>query len=236
MASSINFDNGGERFNIHLDAQGNLNFNANGTDGNGSTRVSMSDDTGTLTIGGSGTFGALQLKNSSDGNTIFIGASGTEATALLGGGANDPLNGIVRLGNTQGLTTIELQGSTGNCRCVSHTETSDLRLKTSIAPLLDALAKVLAMRGVRYQRKEENSPSKTLTEETEIGFIGQEVESICPEIVSTDSRGYKSLKYTRLTALLVEAIKGQQQLIQQQASALGEALNRIAQLETNIKV
>ena len=61
------------------------------------------------------------------------------------------------------------------------------------------------------------------------------METVCPEIVSTDSEGYKSLNYSRLTPILVEAIKEQQKLIQRQASAFQEAVERIAWIETAMK-
>ena len=48
---------------------------------------------------------------------------------------------------------------------------------------------------------------------TQMGLIAQEVESIVPEVVHTDEKGYKSIDYGHLTALLVEAIKDQQKLI-----------------------
>ena len=60
MASVVNFDQlpTGQVFNINLDLFGNLNFNANGQNGGGSTRLAISDDSGQVTIGGSGVFGA----------------------------------------------------------------------------------------------------------------------------------------------------------------------------------
>src|SRR6266705_3188305 len=51
MASSINLDNGGELFNIHLDSSGNLLFNANNVDGAGNIRMSINDDSGNVGIG-----------------------------------------------------------------------------------------------------------------------------------------------------------------------------------------
>ena len=102
MPRSVNFDNGPvERFNIDLDPQGNLNFNANGTDGNGNRRLQINDDSGQLTIGGSGQFAALQLLSATNGNVVFVGSTATQATALLGGG-NSGQNGVVRLGNAAG--------------------------------------------------------------------------------------------------------------------------------------
>ena len=40
-----------------------------------------------------------------------------------------------------------------------------------------------------------------------MGLIAQEVESILPEIVATTADGYKAIKYERVVALLVEAVK-----------------------------
>lgn len=126
-----------------------------------------------------------------------------------------------------------MNGSSGNIVCNNLTQRSDLRLKKKIAPLLNALNKVLAMRGVRYERKQENSQHKDCGVDSQIGFIGQEMETVCPELVSTDSEGYKSLNYSRLTPILVEA--KQQQLIQRQASALQEAVEKMARIEIAMK-
>jgi hypothetical protein len=272
MPSSLNLDNGVERFNIHLDAQGNLQLNANGVNGAGSTRLQVFDENGQIRIGGSGQFGTLQFVSPSDDNTIFIGAGGSEATAIFGGG-NSGLSGVLQLGSSQGLitidmqgsvgnlvlganpsgstpgqdgdllvrdgvggTSIQMQGSNGNIRAVSVTETSDLRFKKDIAPLSNALDTILAMRGVRYFLKQEASSPRAFSEKSQIGFVGQEMETVCPEVVSTDSDGYKSLNYSRLTPILVEAVKEQQRLITQQALALKEALAKIDQLEEKMQV
>ena len=89
MASVVNFDlaipGGFQGFNIQLDSDGNLNFRANEQDGGGPIRLAISDNSGEVTIGGSGEFGALQLKGPSGSNTIFIGANLNEANASLGG-------------------------------------------------------------------------------------------------------------------------------------------------------
>ena len=41
----------------------------------------------------------------------------------------------------------------------------------------------------------------------QVGFIAQEVEKVLPEVVSTDSEGYKSVSYDKFSAVLVEAVK-----------------------------
>ena len=41
----------------------------------------------------------------------------------------------------------------------------------------------------------------------DIGVIAQEVERIIPEVVTTRDNGYKAVKYEKMVALLIEAIK-----------------------------
>ena len=42
---------------------------------------------------------------------------------------------------------------------------------------------------------------------TYMGLIGQEVERVLPEIVSTNKSGYKTVEYSKISPLLIEAIK-----------------------------
>ncbi len=48
---SVNFENDGDLFNIHLDANGNLQFKANSTDGNGNTAMLINDESRNVGIG-----------------------------------------------------------------------------------------------------------------------------------------------------------------------------------------
>jgi hypothetical protein len=83
---------------------------------------------------------------------------------------------------------------------------SDQRHKQDIHTLEKALTKLQELRGVRFKWKD-----KAQGTDTQIGLIAQEVEKVVPELVSTDSEGYKSIAYGKLTAVLVEAIKALQQ-------------------------
>ena len=42
---------------------------------------------------------------------------------------------------------------------------------------------------------------------SDIGVIAQEVEALFPEIVATRDNGYKAVKYEKLTAVLIQAVK-----------------------------
>lgn len=79
-------------------------------------------------------------------------------------------------------------------------ETSDRRFKENIEPLTNAIDVINKLNGVSFNKID--TPDKV-----EHGFIAQEVEAIVPEVVETDDEGYKSINYSRLTALLVEAVK-----------------------------
>ena len=84
------------------------------------------------------------------------------------------------------------------------TANSDIKLKTNIKPIENALDKTLALRGVEFDRLD--------IEAHQIGVIAQEVEEVIPELVS-DLFGTKSVAYGNITAVLIEAIKEQQIMI-----------------------
>jgi len=50
---------------------------------------------------------------------------------------------------------------------------------------------------------------------SDIGVIAQEIEKVLPEVVTTRDNGYKAVKYEKIVALLIEAIKEQQSEIDQ---------------------
>jgi hypothetical protein len=76
---------------------------------------------------------------------------------------------------------------------------SDERIKKDIFTIPDALAKVEALRGVMYVRKD--------NEKAGTGVIAQEVEKILPEVVVEDHEGMKGVAYGNMVGLLIEAIK-----------------------------
>jgi len=92
---------------------------------------------------------------------------------------------------------------------------SDIRYKKEINPLRHSLEKIMKLQGVNYFWKKEEFPDWKFSESKQIGFIAQDIEKIFPELVNTehDSTRYKSVEYSKLTPILVEAIKEQQQII-----------------------
>ena len=77
-----------------------------------------------------------------------------------------------------------------------------------------SLDKVLKMNGVYYNWKRSAYPGFDFPDEQQIGFIAQDMAGILPQVVSYDTEGYASVDYSRITTVVVEAIKEQQCLIQ----------------------
>lgn len=84
---------------------------------------------------------------------------------------------------------------------------SDKRYKKNIEPLQNSLSKVSKLNAVNYQYKTEEFKEKAFDEDTQMGFIAQEVQNIYPEIVNEDKEGYLSISYTSLIPVLADAIK-----------------------------
>ena len=80
---------------------------------------------------------------------------------------------------------------------------SDERLKEDIQPITGGLEKVMQLQGVTYKRNDVEDAK------TQMGVIAQQVEPILPEVVLTadDEMGTKSVDYSKMTAVLIEAVK-----------------------------
>jgi hypothetical protein len=102
---------------------------------------------------------------------------------------------------------------TGKFNSNGIAETSDKRFKKDIQGLTGALENLEKLNGVSYNWKVEEFPERNFSDRTEIGVIAQELEKVYPELVSTDSKGYKSVQYSHLVPVLIEAIKEQQTTI-----------------------
>ena len=86
-------------------------------------------------------------------------------------------------------------------------QTSDQRLKTNIKPLERALDKVLTLNGVTYEWRVKEFPNKNFDSNRHVGILAQELEAVLPEAVETGEDGYKSVNYSNITPLLIEAVK-----------------------------
>lgn len=105
--------------------------------------------------------------------------------------------GIGTINPTEKLDVI------GTVKAIDFDTTSDQNLKTNIKIIEDPLEKIVQIRGVNFEWKENNKPSA--------GVIAQEVEKVLPELVTNN--GTRAVNYNGLIGLLVEAVKAQQKEI-----------------------
>jgi len=116
---------------------------------------------------------------------------------------------------------------------------SDASLKENVKPIAGAVGKVMRLRGVTFQWKDEKPCEKCppwtsvkVDKPTEIGFVAQDIETVVPEAVRAMADGTKAVSYQNLVALLAEAIKEQQQTLEQQAATLKSLQERLAKVES----
>ena len=96
------------------------------------------------------------------------------------------------------------------------TETSMRETKTNIENMNDMLPAVLQMQGVKFDWKEDSYGGKD-----NFGFIAEDMQEILPEVVTCSNEGKAAgIQYSKLTAVLVEAIKEQQIQIDELKSKL----------------
>ncbi len=123
---------------------------------------------------------------------------------------------------------------------------SDVRDKENIDTISGSLGIINDIRGVRFdwndaykdkhkmknQHSLRQAPSSGSSfvidprlEGRQIGVIAQEVEPILPELVFEDDDGRKNVSYANLTAVLVEAVKEQQEQIEELKQEVKEIKN-----------
>lgn len=90
---------------------------------------------------------------------------------------------------------------------------SDERLKKNITEIDSPLAKILKLKGHKYEFNRNKFAEKNLPEGTHYGVLAQELQEVLPEAVRVDEDGSESVAYSELIPFLIEAIKAQQKEI-----------------------
>lgn len=116
---------------------------------------------------------------------------------------------------TGGILTVASSITAGG----DITAFSDVRVKENIEDLEGSLDKVTQLRGVSYNRID--------AEERSIGVIAQEIQEVLPEVVREGQDGMLSVAYGNITAVLIEAIKEQQEIISQLEERIVDLENRM---------
>ena len=117
---------------------------------------------------------------------------------------------VLEMGSTAGGYAIEvaqLAGDAGKIKATAFVTYSDESLKSDIVAMDTALDTIMSLKGVEFTWKNSG--------ERDFGFIAQEVAQVVPQAVSTGNDGISGVDYSRLTSILVEAVKSQQVQIEE---------------------
>lgn len=209
---------------------------------NAVTANKLADNAAVLSLNGQQ--GSVQLQAGSNititegSGAITISSAGDTGGGTTGVQAINGLSGDINLVG-QGLVNITRDGQTiyiggGGIAIDDNAAPSSIRWKTDVSTIEDAVALVEQLRGVRYAWKEDGR--------ADIGLIAEEVGEVVPEIVEYEENGVdaKTVSYAKLVAVLIEAVKQQQQQLEaqeQQRTAdqamMQELLSRVARLEAS---
>jgi len=187
----------------------------NGTD----TQILSTDGTGALSWVNAGL--VVTNRSAADSNTYYIAmsdqTSGTETELSVADGRLEFIPNPGRLSTNQLRVTASTSSSStstgalvvtggvgigGQLTAVDIVETSSIALKENIEPIENGLSSILALKGVTYNRKADEN------KDIESGLIAEWTEEVLPDLVTRDTDGnVVGIKYTKLTAYLIEAVK-----------------------------
>jgi hypothetical protein len=207
-----------------------------GTINNGSSTITTTGTvaTGAITAGGNITRGGTVIQDGTitdtgdftidvagdiildaDGTAVMFKDAGTEYGRIFNSGTDLVIKSIISnrdmifQGNDggTGITALTLDMSEAGAatfnaivNAPNFNTTSDVRLKDNIRTFESAMDVVSQLRGVRFAWKETGVET--------VGLIAQEVEKVLPELIGTNAdTGLKSVSYSNMVAVLIEAVK-----------------------------
>jgi hypothetical protein len=147
-------------------------------------------------------------------STTILGTQGNVGINTTTPAYRLDVNGSARISSSLAVGNITPSATVGRIDASNDVvafSTSDMRFKTNITPISGALDKITQIGGYEFDwvPNEEHHGFKG----HDVGVIAQEIEKVLPEVVKERDSGYKAVKYEKIVPLLIEAIKEQQQQI-----------------------
>ncbi|MES2689330.1 MAG: tail fiber domain-containing protein [Bacteroidota bacterium] len=200
-----------------------LGAGAGGPNLNGDANVCVGASAGLGNVDGLENMFLGTMSGTSNPSPIFLANAlgyrsevNSSNTMALGGinGTGYQVDVLIGYGTTAGYT-LDVNGISRNTSGVWVT--SDRRFKTNVKGITSALDKIRQLKPVSYDLIQdsyiEDAAGKKVKlnfiEGKQIGFIAQELEQVIPELVSTDSKGYKAVNYAQMVSVLTQGIKEQ---------------------------
>jgi hypothetical protein len=202
--------------------------------------------TGNIGLGLTNPAGRIAIRNGTYGGLLidvkneatWLGSFTNIQTGNYAWGDNNTPSTLVLQGNG-GDVSIGVLGTMGYKFYVNGTAystggwaSSDARWKTNIKPLQEVLGEIVLLQGTSFEWRQDEFPEMQFDKGQQIGLIAQEVEKIFPELVKTDNKGYKAVSYEKLSVLLVEGMKEQQQQITSQQEQIESQQKQIDELKS----
>ena len=147
------------------------------------------DASGTWNINITGSAG------SSSGVTINYNNDSNSTYQMLWGNGN----------SVYGTSGIYCNPSSDTLYATNFNSLSDISLKENIRIVEDPLTILKDIEGVKFDWKE--------TGKSTLGVVAQNVETVLPELIDENDEGIKSVNYSGLISVLIEAVKEQQKQI-----------------------
>ena len=130
--------------------------------------------------------------------------------------ANGFFNNSIRIGSNNATVSNTTHGTLANTTHViadnifarddlQASYSSDRELKNNLTIIDTPVDKIKSIRGYQWVWNDKIGDQRVGT--TEYGVVAQEVEQILPGAVSINSKGYKSVNYNHLSAVVIEAIR-----------------------------
>lgn len=162
---------------------------------------------------------ADQLFSVSQSNGIPGNPGVTEVGAfVVGNHGSVEISGDVELTGLGPSQNGDLTAA-GSMYAQSFVPSSSARFKDNIAPLTDAIGTVEQLRGVSFEWVADGRH--------DIGVVAEEVAEVLPELVRHDDAGRaRGVDYSKLTAVLIEAMKEQQEQIRELERRIADLKNQ----------
>lgn len=172
-----------------------------------------------------GTRGIMSASDKSKLDEIAAGATANVGDVTLAGAQTlsgaKTLSAVLAVSDSTASTSkttgavkitggVGIQGALNVGADVVAFASSDERYKDNLQAIKNPIDKVKNLTGYTFTW---NDKHKQFNGNNDIGVVAQEVEKVLPEIVDTRDNGYKAVKYEKIVAVLIEAIKDQQKQI-----------------------
>ena len=169
-----------------------------------------------------------------------ITGTGYNNLALNPSGANVLIGTTTDSGDRLTVSGDIRVGTSGTNGCVKRFDgtplagscSSDARLKQNVTAFPNMLDKVAQLQPVYYNWRAAEFPAYHFDSNTRsYGVIAQDVEKVLPELVGVDEQGFKTVNYSEIPMLLLQALKD---LRTEKNSQISTQQKQIAALETRL--